>query len=105
MKKLLIFIFVAVFTNTLTSQSLVPFCLMCWVKATVSEDNTTSVIEWSRISSDSLDDGSAENYFAWAILGGMTAVKFPFVLHSYPINIIGGQIYVGDGSYPDGDQI
>jgi hypothetical protein len=46
------------------------------------------------------DDGSAENYFSWTIPNGMVSVKY----HppGYPLRILGGSIYVGDGSFPEG---
>lgn len=46
------------------------------------------------------DDGTEENYFAWIQYGGATAVKFTPA--GYPASVIGGRIFVGDGSYPEG---
>ncbi|MBV2247428.1 MAG: carboxypeptidase-like regulatory domain-containing protein, partial [Lentimicrobium sp.] len=45
------------------------------------------------------DDGTAENYAAWALPGNMNAVKFTPA--GYPATITGGKIYVGDGSFPN----
>lgn len=45
------------------------------------------------------DDGSAENYTAWALPGNMNAVKFTPA--GYPATVYGGKIYVGDGSFPN----
>jgi len=45
------------------------------------------------------DDGTAENYAAWALPGNMNAVKFTPAGH--PATVYGGKIYVGDGSFPN----
>ena len=45
------------------------------------------------------DDGTAENYAAWALPGNMNAVKFTPA--GYPATVYGGRIYVGDGSFPN----
>ncbi|MBP6871328.1 MAG: carboxypeptidase regulatory-like domain-containing protein [Bacteroidales bacterium] len=44
------------------------------------------------------DDGEADDYFIFASAGGMNAVKF--TPSGYPATVIGGQFYVGDGSFP-----
>ena len=46
------------------------------------------------------DDGSAEDFAAWIESGGQVAVKFtpPY----YPFKILGGELYVGDGYWPEG---
>jgi hypothetical protein len=45
------------------------------------------------------DDGTAENFTAWALPGNMNAVKFTPA--SYPATVYGGKIFVGDGSFPN----
>jgi len=45
------------------------------------------------------DDGSAENYAAWALPGNLNAVKFTPA--DYPAVVMGGKVYVGDGSFPN----
>ena len=47
------------------------------------------------------DDGSAEDYFAWASADGENAVKF--TPSGYPANIFGGRLFVGDGLWPPGN--
>lgn len=47
------------------------------------------------------DDGTAENYTSWNVAGNINALKFT-PLNQYPVNVIGGSVYVGDGSYPSG---
>jgi len=46
----------------------------------------------------SYDDGTYEDLYAWALPGGECAVKF--TPSSYPCDIFGGRIQVGDGSWP-----
>ena len=48
----------------------------------------------------SYDDGEADNYFAWVQFGGAVSVKFTPA--GYPATVVGGRLYVGDGSYPVG---
>jgi len=44
------------------------------------------------------DDGEADDYFVFAQPGGMSAVRFPAA--TYARKVVGGEIYVGDGSFP-----
>jgi hypothetical protein len=46
------------------------------------------------------DDGTAENFSAWAQPGNMNAVKFTPA--GYPAEVQGGRVFVGDGSFPAG---
>lgn len=73
-----------------------------FVYAEVNEDDTEVLVTWG----DGMgayeviyDDGSAENYAAWALPGNMNAVKFTPA--NYPAIVQGGRIYVGDGSFPN----
>lgn len=47
------------------------------------------------------DDGSAEDYVAWNSAGGFVAVKFTSP-YGYPLKVTGGELYVGDGTFPEG---
>lgn len=47
------------------------------------------------------DDGSAEDYVAWNSAGGFVAVKFTSP-YGYPLKVTGGELYIGDGSFPEG---
>ncbi|NMD15443.1 MAG: carboxypeptidase regulatory-like domain-containing protein, partial [Bacteroidales bacterium] len=47
------------------------------------------------------DDGQFENMTAWAVEGNINALKFT-PINSYPVQIIGGKVHIGDGSYPSG---
>lgn len=49
------------------------------------------------------DDGSAENYTAWAEPTNMNAVKF--TPKGYPATVKSGRFYVGTGSFPTGGNI
>ncbi len=73
-----------------------------FVYAEVNAADTECVVTWG----DGMgpyeivyDDGSAENYAAWALPGNMNAVKFTPA--NYPVTVLGGKIYVGDGSFPN----
>ncbi len=73
-----------------------------FVYAEVNADDTECVVTWGDGSGPYevvYDDGSAENFAAWAIPGNMNAVKFTPA--EYPATIIGGKFYVGDGSFPN----
>lgn len=72
------------------------------VHAVVNEADTQTEITWGLPQPDYeivYDDGSAENYAAWALPGNMNAVKFTPA--GYPATVTGGRIYVGDGSFPN----
>jgi hypothetical protein len=47
------------------------------------------------------DDGGFENLVAWPQAGNMNALRFTPV--AYPVNVIGGSVNIGDGSYPEGN--
>lgn len=47
------------------------------------------------------DDDSAEDYVAWNSPGGICTVRF-ISYYGYPIKVIGGELYVGDGTFPEG---
>jgi hypothetical protein len=73
-----------------------------FVYAEVNETDTECVVTWGDGSGPyeiAYDDGTAENYAAWALPGNMNAVKFTPA--SYPATVIGGKFYVGDGSFPN----
>ncbi|MDY0285754.1 MAG: carboxypeptidase regulatory-like domain-containing protein [Bacteroidales bacterium] len=49
------------------------------------------------------DDGTAENYAVWAQGGNMNALRFTPA--GYPCDVLSASIYVGDGTYPQGEDI
>ncbi|MGV8048801.1 MAG: carboxypeptidase regulatory-like domain-containing protein [Anaerolineaceae bacterium] len=72
------------------------------VHAVVNEADTQVEVTWGLPEPNYevlYDDGTAENYAAWALPGNMNAVKFTPA--GYPATIYGGRIYVGDGSFPN----
>jgi len=74
-----------------------------WVLADPNEADTQCMVTWSLPMGPyeiSYDDGEADNYFAWVQFGGAVSVKFTPA--GYPATVVGGRLYVGDGSYPVG---
>jgi len=74
-----------------------------FVLATVNEDDTECLVEWGLPAGPYeiiYDDGSADDFFVWSTAGNANAVKFTPA--GYPATVIGGKIYVGDGSFPAG---
>jgi len=48
------------------------------------------------------DNGDAEEYAAWIQSGGYSMVRFTPPFH--PCSVRGGQLYIGDGSFPEGGE-
>ncbi|MCD4772534.1 MAG: carboxypeptidase-like regulatory domain-containing protein, partial [Bacteroidales bacterium] len=74
-----------------------------WVVATTNDDDTECEVDWTFYNpyfEIFYDDGSADDYVCWMTAGNAGAVKFTPA--GYPVNIIGGKVYVGDGSFPSG---
>ncbi len=74
-----------------------------WVIATVNEDDTECLVEWTipwGAYEISYDDGSADDYLVFTVPGNAHAVKFS--PPAYPARVIGGKVFVGDGSFPAG---
>lgn len=72
------------------------------VYAEVNEADTQAEVTWGPPHPDYeilFDDGTAENYTAWALPGNMNGVKFTPA--GYPATVYGGKIYIGDGSFPN----
>jgi hypothetical protein len=71
------------------------------VYAEVMDNDTWCMVDWTLPEGPyeiSMDDGDADDYFIYSSGGNINAVKFTPA--GYPATVIGGQIYVGDGSYP-----
>jgi len=76
-----------------------------WVIATKNLEDTECDVEWWSYNPEYeiiYDDGQADDYFCWTIAGNANAVKFTPLPWTYPVNITGGKVYVGDGSFPSG---
>ena len=72
-----------------------------FVHAEVMDNDTWCEVTWTLPDGPYeivMDDGEADDYFIWSNAGNMDAVKFTPT--GYPATAIGGQIYVGDGSFP-----
>ncbi|MBU2652571.1 MAG: carboxypeptidase-like regulatory domain-containing protein, partial [Bacteroidetes bacterium] len=75
-----------------------------WVLATVNDPDTECLVEWSLPVGPYeilYDDGSADELVVWATSGNENAVKFTPL--GYPATAVGGRLYVGDGTFPDGN--
>ncbi len=75
-----------------------------FVLATVNEEDTECLVEWSLPYVPLelyYDDGEAEELVVWADPLNENAVKFTPL--GYPMNLIGGRLNVGDGSFPAGN--
>ncbi|MGI6341657.1 MAG: choice-of-anchor J domain-containing protein [Bacteroidales bacterium] len=74
--------------------------------AEVNPEDTEVLVEWCVPHGPyqlAYDDGTAENFTAWAEAGNTNAVKF--TPKGYPATVIGGRFYVGDGSFPTNGNI
>jgi len=74
-----------------------------FVTALVNEGDTECLVDWGLPAGPYeifYDDGSADDFFIWSTAGNANAVKFTPA--GYPATVIGGKIYVGDGSFPAG---
>lgn len=70
-----------------------------WVYADPNEADTECLVTWSvpmGATEIIYEDGTAEDYFVWALPGGQSAVRF--TPETYPATVVGGRIYVGDES-------
>ncbi len=74
------------------------------VLASVVSDDSECLVEWDPPSGSYeilYDDGKEEELALWAEPGGENAVKF--TPEGYPATVIGGKLYVGNGSFPAGN--
>jgi hypothetical protein len=82
-----------------------PYAPSC-ASASVNATDTQSTVTWCVPAGPYellYDDGSAENFAAWAAAGNMNAVKF--TPKGYPAHVLGAKLFVGDGSFPEGSVI
>ncbi len=74
-----------------------------WVTATVNDTDTECLVEWTTpwgAYEVLYDDGSADDFLVYSVTGNAHAVKFTPA--GYPATIMGGSVFVGDGSFPVG---
>ncbi len=75
-----------------------------FVDATVNNDDTECLVEWAAPVGPweiLYDDGEAEELVVWADPYNENAVKFS--PPGYPFTLIGGRLFVGDGTFPSGN--
>ncbi|MCF8227590.1 MAG: carboxypeptidase regulatory-like domain-containing protein, partial [Bacteroidales bacterium] len=75
-----------------------------WVTATPNyPDDTECLVEWTvpwGAYEVAYDDGSADDFLVYSVAGNAHAVKFTPA--GYPATVMGGSLFVGDGSFPVG---
>ena len=77
-----------------------------FIEATTDTNENICLLEWGAPSGSYLalyDNGIAGNFFAWEHPGSINAVKFTPA--GYPAKITGGEVYIGNGSFPENAQI
>lgn len=77
-----------------------PNTLFCDINATIIENDSSCKVEWSNPWYWYWDDGSCDEHLAWLVPTGEAVNKFE--LPAGPVQIIGAEINVGDGTYPIG---
>jgi hypothetical protein len=73
-----------------------------WVFADPNEADDACLVTWSVPMGPYeiiYDDGTAEDYVIFVQAGGAAAVRFTPA--GYPATVMGGRVYVGDGSFPE----
>jgi len=71
-----------------------------FVHAEVMDEDTWCEVTWTLPAGPyeiSFDDGSAEDFVLWQSPGSQNAVKFTPA--GYPATVVGGRLFVGDGSF------
>jgi len=74
---------------------------LTFVWAEVMDNDTWCRVSWNHddyFFQIAMDDGTAEDFMVFVNPGGMFAVRFTPT--GYPVRVVGGRIYVGDGSFP-----
>ena len=71
------------------------------VHAEVMDDDTWCQVTWALPQGPyeiAYDDGTSEDLVLWTFPGSQNAVKFTPL--AYPATVVGGRLFVGDGSFP-----
>jgi carboxypeptidase family protein/type IX secretion system substrate protein len=74
-----------------------------WVTATVNDDDTECLVEWTipwGAYEVVYEDGQVDDFLVYTVAGNAHAVKFTPA--GYPANVVGGKVFVGDGTFPIG---
>jgi len=83
-----------------TSQEL-PNTVFCEINATMMDNDSSCKVDWRYPWIWYWDDGSGDEYTVWAVPDGETVNKVEIPVGG-PAQVVGAEIYVGDGSFPTG---
>jgi len=78
-----------------------PNTTFCDINATIVNNDLAAHVQWSESGYTYFDDGSCDELTLWALPGGETVVKFN---PGQSTQVVGAMIYVGDGSFPQGNE-
>ena len=73
----------------------------CVVNAKLIDGDSVCFVSGGTPMDNNFDDGEANDYALWVLPGGISVVKFE--PPGYPVRLTAGRIYVGDGSFPVGN--
>jgi len=77
-----------------------PNTIFCEINATMMDNDSSCQVDWRYPWIWYWDDGSGDEYVVWAVPDGETVNKFE--LPGGLAQVVGAEIYVGDGSFPAG---
>lgn len=78
-----------------------PNTIFCEINATMMDNDSSCKVDWRYPWIWYWDDGSGDEYTVWAVPDGETVNKVEIPVGG-PAQVVGAEIYVGDGSFPAG---
>jgi len=78
-----------------------PNTIFCEINATMMDNDSSCKVDWRYPWYWYWDDGSGDEYTVWAVPDGETVNKVEIPVGG-PAQVVGAEIYVGDGSFPAG---
>ena len=78
-----------------------PNTIFCEINATMMDNDSSCQVDWRYPWYWYWDDGSGDEYTVWAVPDGETVNKVEIPVGG-PAQVVGAEIYVGDGSFPAG---
>jgi len=78
-----------------------PNTIFCEINATIIDNDSSCQVDWRDPWIWYWDDGSGDEYTVWAVPDGETVNKVEIPVGG-PAQVVGAEIYVGDGSFPTG---
>lgn len=78
-----------------------PNTIFCEINATMMDNDSSCQVDWRYPWYWYWDDGSGDEYTVWAVPDGETVNKVEIPVGG-PAQVVGAEIYVGDGSFPTG---